>query len=134
MKAIDVAAGLIFREGKLLIAQRLHDSHLGGLWEFPGGKRKPDETFPECLRRELKEELGVEVEVGDRVEVVLHEYPQKAVHLEFFLCTLRQGEPQPLGCAALRWVSRDDLSAFDFPAADAKLLGKLRQADDLWNG
>ena len=63
-KCIDVAAALIFRSGKLLITQRPADAHCGGLWEFPGGKRKPDETFEQCLVREIREELGVEVSVG----------------------------------------------------------------------
>src|SRR5262245_45725195 len=62
-KVIEVAAGLVFRGGKVLITQRRPDDHLGGLWEFPGGKREPNETFEQCLHRELKEELGIEVHV-----------------------------------------------------------------------
>ncbi len=65
LQVVDVAAGLIFRDGKLLITQRRTDAHLGGLWEFPGGKREPNETFEECLVRELREELGIEVVVGE---------------------------------------------------------------------
>ncbi len=132
MKTIDVAAGLIFRAGKLLISQRPLGSHLGGLWEFPGGKREKAETFRECLQRELREELGVEVDVGERVAAITHEYPQRTVHVEFFRCTLREGEPRTLDCLALRWVSREELGDFDFPAADARLLERLRTADELW--
>ncbi len=123
---------MVFRDGKLLITQRPAGSHLGGLWEFPGGKRKPQETFAECLRRELQEELGVDVEVHERVAVITHPYPQKTIHLEFFRCTLRQGEPQALGCPALRWVTRQDLDQFEFPAADVRLLAKLQKTRDLW--
>ena len=65
--AIDVAAALVFRDGKLLITQRHPDAHLGGLWEFPGGKREPNETFEACLIRELREELGIEVSVSELV-------------------------------------------------------------------
>src|SRR3954468_16443849 len=72
---IEVAAGLVFRSGKLLITQRYPEAHLGGLWEFPGGKREPQESFSECLQRELMEELGIEVEVLDLVETITHEYP-----------------------------------------------------------
>jgi len=129
---IEVSAGLIFRSGRLLITQRYADAHLGGLWEFPGGKREPGETFEHCLARELREELGIRVEVGDRFESVTHAYPDKTVHLEFFLCGLPQGEPQPLGCAALKWVTRDELAAHEFPAADATLLQKLRANADFW--
>jgi mutator protein MutT len=74
VKAIDVAAGLVFREGKLLITQRHPEAHLGGLWEFPGGKREPGETFERCLARELREELGIEIQVGELVESLTHAY------------------------------------------------------------
>src|SRR5438552_8056365 len=100
LQVIDVAAGLIFRDGKLLITQRPADAHLGGLWEFPGGKREPHESYKQCLARELREELGIEVEVGQLFETVTHEYPGKSVHLKFFLCRWKQHEPRPLGCAA----------------------------------
>lgn len=129
---VEVAAGLLFRAGRLLITQRHADAHLGGLWEFPGGKREPGETFQECLRRELREELGCAVTVGDHLETIRHDYPDKSVLLEFFACRLEQGEPQPLGCAALRWVSREELAEFPFPAADARLLERVRKTAALW--
>src|SRR6059036_311556 len=97
--SIEVAAGLVFRDGKLLITRRHPDAHLGGLWEFPGGKREPGETFEECLVRELREELGIEVETGEVLEDLTHDYPEKSVHLKFFRCRWKQGEPQKLGCA-----------------------------------
>src|ERR1019366_3107599 len=85
---IEVSAALIFRDGKLLITQRQRDAHLGGLWEFPGGKREPDETSEQCLGRELREELGIEVEVGELFEEISHTYPEKSVSLKFFVCKL----------------------------------------------
>jgi 8-oxo-dGTP diphosphatase len=123
---IDVAAALVFRDGKILITQRHADAHLGGLWEFPGGKREPGETFPQCLVRELREELGVEAKVGGLFEEITHVYADKTVHLKFFLCELPGAEPQPLGCAAVKWVGKPALADYDFPAADARLLDKLR--------
>jgi len=75
MQMVEVAAALVFREGKLLISQRHPDAHLGGLWEFPGGKREPDESFAQCLVRELREKLGIEVDVGPVWESVTHAYP-----------------------------------------------------------
>lgn len=129
---IDVAAGLLFRDGKLLITQRHAGSHLGGLWEFPGGKREAGETFEQCLRRELMEELGCEVEVLELVESIHHDYPGKSVHLRFHRCRWLAQEPRPLGCADLRWVGRDELDQFCFPAADAKLIERLRQPSSLW--
>src|SRR6266404_8370935 len=118
LQVIDVAAGLIFREGKILITRRHADTHLGGLWEFPGGKREPDETFEECLARELREELGIEVVVGELVESLTHEYPQKTVHLRFFRCRWMKHEPRLLGCSAFKWVTPGDLKEYAFPAAD----------------
>jgi mutator protein MutT len=129
---IEVSAGLIFRDGKLLITQRHAGAHLGGLWEFPGGKREPDETFEQCLVRELREELGVEAAVGALVEELTHSYPEKTVHLKFFLCELVNGEPQPLDCAAVKWVDLAGLAAHEFPAADAKLLSKLAMTTKFW--
>jgi len=129
---VEVAAGLIFRDGKLLIAQRYADSHLGGLWEFPGGKREPGETFPQCLQRELREELGCEVEVLDRIEAITHHYPDKSVHLEFFRCRWLTNEPKPMGCADVRWIGREQLAEFQFPAADASLLERLGDGSFSW--
>jgi mutator protein MutT len=125
MKAIEVAAALIFRDGKLLITQRHKDSHLGGLWEFPGGKREAGETFEQCLVREIREELGAEISVGKLFEDIQHDYPDKSVRLKFFICKLLSGEPQPLGCAACKWMGKGELKDYQFPAADARLLEKL---------
>jgi len=141
MSVIDVAAGLIFRNGKLLITQRYADAHLGGLWEFPGGKRKPKESFEQCLVRELREELGIEVNVGQLIETVTHTYPspdarhsllRKTVHLKFFRCAWLKNEPQALGCPAFKWVTAEDLPHYNFPAADARLLGRLQRDSTLW--
>lgn len=127
---VEVSAGLVFRGGQLLITQRLAGAHLAGLWEFPGGKREPAETYEECLRRELHEELGVQVLVHEEIERITHRYPEKTVHLRFFRCTLAEGsaEPRALGCAAVAWVTRETLGNYAFPAADARLLEWLRTA------
>ncbi len=134
MDLIEVSAGLVFREGKLLITQRPAGGHLAGLWEFPGGKREPGETFEECLRRELREELGIEVEVGERAESLTHRYAKRTVRLEFFLCHWRLHEPRAIGCPAFAWVTRDELSGYEFPEADARLLGRLRAERQWWEG
>lgn len=127
--SIEVSAALIFRAGRLLITQRHSHKHLGGLWEFPGGKREPSESFEQCLVREIREELGVEISVGELFEEIHHDYPEKSVHLKFFVCRLLVGEPQPLDCAAVKWIEPAQLRHFEFPAADARLLEKLRQTN-----
>lgn len=129
---IEVAAGLIFRDGKLLITQRHPEAHLGGLWEFPGGKLESGEDFQDCLRRELAEELGVKVQVGSLLCAVEHAYPEKKVRLKFYHCRLLGGKLEPLDCAALAWISRDELSGYIFPAADRQILGELQNREDLW--
>jgi mutator protein MutT len=126
---VEVSAALIFRDGKLLITQRRAKSHLGGLWEFPGGKRETGETFEQCLVREIREELGVEISVGELFSEISHDYPEKSVRLEFFICKLISGEPQPLDCADVKWATKTELGDFEFPAADAQLLEKLGGLD-----
>lgn len=129
---VEVAAGLIFREGKLLITQRYPGTHLGGLWEFPGGKREPNESFTDCLKRELSEELGIEAEPGELVERISHRYPEKRVILEFYRCKWVCKEPQPLGCPDFRWVTQAELGRYVFPEADAEIVKKLIQDATLW--
>ena len=129
---IEVSAGLIFCEGKLLIAQRPAGGHLAGLWEFPGGKCETGETLSECLQRELFEELGVAVNVSERVMTTTHVYPEKTVKLNFFLCKLVTGKPKGMEGQALAWITLEGLGGYSFPEADAKLLEKLRQNPDWW--
>ena len=131
-KFVEVSAALIFRDGKLLITQRQAKSHLGGLWEFPGGKREAGETFEQCLVREIREELGVEISVGALFEEISHTYPEKTVRLKFFNCELLSGEPQPLECAAFKWIGKSELDDEAFPAADAQLLQKLKSPQLMW--
>lgn len=131
-RLIEVSAGLVFRDGKLLITQRRPGDHLAGLWEFPGGKRNPGENFAACLVRELQEELGVTVAVGDLLEDLVHAYAERTVRLRFYACRLLEGEPQPLGCHALAWVTPQTLADYAFPAADARLLERLRADVALW--
>jgi mutator protein MutT len=116
----------------LLITQRRPQDHLGGLWEFPGGKRQNAESFEACLKRELQEELGIEVEVKEMVETITHEYPEKAVHLKFFRCAWQRYEPRALGCQDFAWIGKAQLGRYRFPAADERLLEKLRTTPELW--
>lgn len=123
---INVAAGLVFRGSRLLITQRPPDSHLGGLWEFPGGKREGGESFEQCLRRELTEELGIEVQVHELVEALVHHYPERSVHLKFFRCRWLRHEPRALLCHDWKWIGPEQLADYPFPGADARLLDKVR--------
>lgn len=123
---IQVAAGLIVREGHYLIARRKAGTHLGGLWEFPGGKRERGESLEDCLRRELREELGVDVTPPLHVRVIRHDYQEKTVELHFFRCTISRGEASALDCEEVRWVTPSELSDYEFPPADRPLLEALQ--------
>jgi mutator protein MutT len=124
-RPMDVAAGLVFRGGQLLITRRLPEAHLGGLWEFPGGKREAGESFAQCLRRELAEELGIEVAVHDLLEELIHHYPGRSVHLKFYRCRWLRHEPRAILCHDFAWIGPGQLADYPFPAADARLLDKL---------
>ena len=124
---LDVVAGVIRRDGLLLIAQRMPGDTLAGYWEFPGGKVERDEDLPTALRREMLEELGIEVEVGAELHRVVHPYPDRDVRLYFFETTILSGEPRPIEAADLRWVKPDDLLNFQFPEADLPLIEQLRK-------
>lgn len=131
--SIEVAAGLIFRSGQLLIAQRHTNSHLGDLWEFPGGKCEPGETFQVALVRELREELDTTVSVGELIETVEHAYPDRRVRIRFYKCRIESGEPRAVDCQAFKWVQRGQLMENAFPEADAHLLDRLTAEGELWN-
>lgn len=123
----EVTAGVVWSgAGQFLIAQRPLDGMLGGLWEFPGGKREPGETLEDCLRRELVEELGIEVTVGAPLTVVQHAYTHFRITLHAFHCQLVAGRPRALGCTDWQWVSLDDVPRFAFSAADRQIIAALR--------
>lgn len=123
----DVTAGVIHDgNGHLLISQRPLDAMLGGLWEFPGGKRLPCEDLPLCLRREIQEELGIDIAIGELLCTVDHTFTHFHMTLYVYDCDWVGGSPQPLGCAAWEWVTLDDLDAFAFPVADQKIISFLR--------
>jgi mutator protein MutT len=119
-------AGLIRDEaGRYLITRRRAGTHLAGLWEFPGGKREAGETLEESLARELSEELGAVFTIGERVEVIRWEYPEKTVILHFFGCRVAGGTIAPQEGQVMAWVAPADFRRYDFPPADAALLARL---------
>jgi A/G-specific adenine glycosylase len=123
----DVTAGVIWDEnGNLLITQRPLDGMLGGLWEFPGGKRRPGEALKACLHREINEELAIEIQIGELLCTIEHSFTHFDMTLYAFDCRLLRGRPQCLGCKDLRWVTLTELDGFAFPVADRKIIAFLR--------
>jgi 8-oxo-dGTP diphosphatase len=123
---IQVAAGLIVQDGRYLISRRKAESHLGGLWEFPGGKVEQNESLERCLRRELREELGIEITEPVRFQVIQHDYPDKTVELHFFFCSITNGRARALACDEIRWVTPEEMTGLEFPAADRSLIEALQ--------
>lgn len=125
MKCIDIAIGIVFREGKVLICQRRAEDTLGGLWEFPGGKREPGETLEECLLRELMEETAIRAVIAKPLAPIPHDYPHGRILLHPFLCSHLEGDAQPLECQRLQWVLPHQLRDFSFPPANAPLIREI---------
>ena len=125
---VIVSAGVIIEGARVLLSQRKSGTHLAGAWEFPGGKVEPGEDPRDALARELREELGIEVEVGDPLEITFHRYAMKSVLLLFFAAKRRVGsaEPRALDVAAVRWAGIDELRDEEFPPADVAVLAKVR--------
>ena len=121
---VEVVAAVIERGGRYLITRRLEGTHLAGLWEFPGGKILPAEKPEDALRREVKEELGVEASVGELIETVTWAYPEKTVRILFFRCAVR-GQPCPQERQEMLWVEAAMLPGYRFPAADLRLVERL---------
>ena len=114
------------RQGKILIDRRLNDGEMGGLWEFPGGKIEPQETVEECIKREIREELDIEIKVGDRLVTISHTYANFKVTLFVHDCEYLSGEPQPIECQEIRWVNVVDMSRYKFPQANNQIISILQ--------
>ncbi len=112
--------------GQILIDRRRQEGLLGGLWEFPGGKIEPGETVEQCIQREIQEELGIAVAVGDRLITIDHAYSHFRVTLYVHHCQHLSGDPQPLECDEVRWVTLDEIDSFPFPKANGQIIAALK--------
>jgi mutator protein MutT len=126
-----VTAGLIWHDGRILIARRPKGSHLEGYWEFPGGKQEKNESLSSCLEREIQEELRISVKVEDYLLTVDHEYETKSISLHLFQCAWLSGTPTPIGCDEIRWVRPGELTEYQFPPPDIRILEFIRNRASL---
>lgn len=122
---IDVGCAVISKGGKILIARRPYGSFLSGYWEFPGGKRLPEEDIEACLVREVREELGIEIAPFEFFRRVDHVYPEKRVSLYFYFCDWVSGTPTRRHCLDFAWVEPAALRRYRFVPADQDIINEL---------
>ena len=130
LRRVLVVAAVIEREGRVLVTLRRPKGERASLWEFPGGKVEAGEGERAALARELREELGVKVHIGEEYARVDHPYPDVEVELALYRCTLAAGsEPRPLQCEKAAWVARRDLPGLPFCEADVPILTQLAEEE-----
>ena len=130
---VIVTAAVIEKEGRILIARRKEGWRHAGKWEFPGGKQEPGETLFQTLQREIMEELGVIIEVGEAFGVYRHAYTHFKITLHAFLCSLMEGEPQPLQVQSLKWVDVEELENFAMGKVDRLISRRCLQENIILN-
>ena len=128
---VQAAIALIERRGRYLICRRRPGDFLGGYWEFPGGKREPGESWEACLRRELREELGVAVRALKPFGGLRYRYAKGPIVFKVFRCAIARGRPRPLAAAALRWVPPRRLIRYRFPPANRPLITHLSRTHNI---
>lgn len=124
MKTINVVAAVIMKDGKVFATQRGYGEFKDG-WEFPGGKVEAGESSEEALRREIREELEVEVNVGDLIDTIEYDYPAFHLSMKCYACTIAGGSPHLLEHEAARWLSADQLDSVAWLPADITLIPKI---------
>ena len=126
MKTINVVAAVIFKDDKVFATQRGYGEFKDG-WEFPGGKVEPGESPEDALRREIREELEVDVNVGDLIDTIEYDYPAFHLSMKCFACTIAGGSPHLLEHEAAKWLSSCQLESVDWLPADITLIPKIAE-------
>ncbi|MCG8483054.1 MAG: 8-oxo-dGTP diphosphatase MutT [Clostridia bacterium] len=122
----DVTAAIIVQDGLILIARRGANENLAGKWEFPGGKIEKGESAQDCLKREIKEELNIEIEVGEFLGDSIYEYSNGVIRLLAYFCTIIEGEIELSVHDQVKWIEIEEFDKFDFAPADIPLIEKLK--------
>ncbi|RKX37447.1 MAG: 8-oxo-dGTP diphosphatase MutT [Verrucomicrobia bacterium] len=121
------AAVVTNRKGEVLIAQRRNEDMLGGLWEFPGGKQESGETIQQCIVRELKEELGINIETGDFLITVKHAYSHFTMEMHTYFAKIKSGRPRSIECQDFQWLKVSNLRKVPYSKADLIIIEELEQ-------
>jgi 8-oxo-dGTP diphosphatase len=124
-RTVRVVAAMIAVDGRYLITQRRKTAVLANLWEFPGGRVEPGETDSDALAREIKERLGVAIEVGQMISYVRHPYEKYTIDLHLYECRLLTLELAALAVQAFRWIASDEFDEYEFAPADEASMSQL---------
>jgi A/G-specific adenine glycosylase len=127
----NIAVGIVWNKGQILISKRRENGLLGGLWEFPGGKIEGGENAEICIIREIKEELGVYVKPTTFLKQIKHAYTHFSITMDAYNCDFLHGCPQPLGCDDWRWIRPGQIKTLPFPKANHKLFDKIIVEENL---
>jgi A/G-specific adenine glycosylase len=122
----NVSIGIIIKEGKFYIQKRPSEGHLGGMWEFPGGKARENESPEQALNRECREETGAEIDIVQPLALVHHAYSHFKIHMSVFICRLKQGDVQPPPNQPFQWITAEELERYPFPGANHKFFPALK--------
>ncbi len=123
----NVAVGIIKKDDFILISKRYDNGLLGGLWEFPGGKKLPHESSKDCIKREIMEELGVNVAPTTFIKQIKHEYSHFKITLDAYFCNYINGQPKTLGCQDFKWIKYNNIAQLPFPKANHKLFNEIKK-------
>ncbi len=126
-KSVHVAVAVIVQQQQVLIALRKPEQHLGGLWEFPGGKVEENETVVDALVREIDEELGIQIQASESLIEIKHDYTDKSVLLDVHWVDAFSGEPAGKEGQQIKWCSLSELKAHSFPAANDPIIKVIQQ-------
>ena len=125
---LEIGIGIIFnKKGELLIDQRLDESNMGGMWEFPGGKKESSESIEDTILREIQEELAIDVKIGEKLLSFTHLFSNKKLYFTVHICTWVSGSPKPLASQRVLWIAPKELYDFPFPAANKKIIDQLEK-------
>ena len=121
----DVIVGMIYKNNNFLISKRKKDGFLGGLWELPGGKKPPKESHFDCLKREIKEELDIRIDIGNKIGKIKHHYSHFSINLIGYECQYKNGSAKPLSSDKIKWIKTNKIDNFAFPKSTIKLFSLL---------
>jgi 8-oxo-dGTP diphosphatase len=124
---IDVTAAILIVNDRVLIGRRRPGVSQSGMWEFPGGKIRPGETPQQCLKREIREELGIEIDVGDFFGESVYAYPDKTIRLIAYRACMPSGAPSASDHAEIAWAAIDELGRYPFAPADMPFVKRLQE-------